>query len=105
MWLGENYGLRFPRAGAFTVGSVVLVRGHRLEEIEREFPDLIEHEEKHARQWAWCLGLPFLPLYLAATVWSRWRTGTNHGANLFEIRADLAKGGYRPVPRRRVNAN
>lgn len=99
-WIGEGYRLLFPQATAFTIGSVIVIPGGGLYALTRQHPLIIEHELAHARQWALCLGLPFLPLYLVATAWSRLRTGTNHEANLFEVRADLAKGGYRAPVRR-----
>lgn len=100
LWVAERHGLRFPDAGAFTVGNVVLVKNRSLAELEALFPDVLEHEAGHASQWACCLGLPFLPLYLLANAYSWARTGTVHSANFFEVRADLAKGGYQRSPAR-----
>ncbi len=102
LWLGERYRLRFPDAGAFTMGSVVIVPNGELATLTARHPGVLEHEAAHARQWACCLGLPFLPLYLLANLWSWLLTGTWHGANPFEVRAGLAKGGYVPAPRRPV---
>lgn len=96
LWIGEGYGWAFPKAGAFTIGSVVITPHQSLDTLVGRNPDLWEHERAHALQWALCLGLPFLPFYLLATIWSQLRTGTNHGANFFEVQAGLAKGGYRP---------
>lgn len=93
LWVADNYRGPAPRAGAFTLGSVVLVPGGRLENLSRRIPGLVEHEKAHAAQWA-SLGLFFLPGYLLATAWSRARTGTNHGENIFEVRAGLLNGGY-----------
>lgn len=108
MWLAEGYRPGFPRAGAFTIGSVLMVPGGKLDALVQEHPQIFEHELAHARQWALALGLPFLPLYLAATAWSRLRTGNFHEANIFEVRAGLAKGGYpdtvnRPRSRPRIS--
>lgn len=100
LWVAEGYMWPFPKVGAFTVGSVVIVPRDSLDAIVARHPDLIEHERRHANQWALCLGLPFLPLYAVATAWSHWRTGTAHGANVFEIAASLSKGGYQPAPLR-----
>jgi hypothetical protein len=67
-------------------------------------PALLGHEEKHSSQYAWCLGLPFLPLYFLAAGWSQLRTGNPASANFFERQAGLAAGGYvdvrtpRPAP-------
>lgn len=106
LWIAEGYSLPFPAAGAFTVGSVVLICRGNLDDLESRFPDILEHERAHSRQWAATLGLPFLPLYAAGALWSNLRTGTPHGANPFEVNANLAKGGYReaskrPLPRLR----
>lgn len=97
LWVAEGYRLGFPAAGAFTIGSVVIVPRGTMSSLLRRNPRLLEHEAAHARQWAICAGLAFLPLYAAATAWSRWRTGTAYAANLFEVGADLAAGGY-PAP-------
>ena len=81
-------------AGAMTVGSVVLVFRDSLEKAEARTPTLLRHEEQHAWQWAYCLGLPFLPLYFAAAGWSILRTGDRASANHFERQAGLRAGGY-----------
>ncbi|MGJ3508817.1 hypothetical protein [Enemella sp. A6] len=86
--------MKFPIAGAFTIGNVVIT-AHRFDEQRlRRHPGLIEHEEKHSWQWLWCLGLPFLPLYLLAMAWSWLRTGDRASHNVFEVRAGLRSGGY-----------
>lgn len=100
MWIAEQYRGSFPRAGAFTVGCVVIVPGGLLHDLTRRIPPILEHEEAHATQWA-LLGLSFLPCYGVALAWSLLRTGTSHGANVFEVRADLRKGGYPDEPLRR----
>ncbi|PCC26587.1 hypothetical protein [Arthrobacter rhombi] len=87
-----GYGPRLPVAAAFTLGSVILLR-KGLEEPER-FPRLITHEERHATQYAFCLGLPFLPLYAVAAGYSWLRTGDPASRNVFERHAGLAAGGY-----------
>ena len=56
-------------------------------------PVLLGHEERHSTQYAWCLGLPFLPLYFLAAGWSL-RTGNPGIANVFERHAGLQAGGY-----------
>lgn len=91
-------------ASAMTVGSVVLILGRRLEEAEERIPELLAHEEEHAWQWAACLGLPFIPLYLAATVWSLIRTGDRAAANYFEMQAGLERGGYVKATQRKRRA-
>lgn len=95
LWLAEGYRLRFPIAGAFTVGSVLVTPG-RFADLATSRPALLGHEERHSWQWFACLGLPFLPAYLAALAWSWLRTGHPAYANVFEVRAGLVSGGYRP---------
>ncbi|MFF1882306.1 hypothetical protein ACFVVC_12660 [Pseudarthrobacter sp. NPDC058196] len=95
MVLAAGYRWRLPAARAFTVGNVVLYRGPAADLLSR--PALLGHEERHCSQYAWCLGLPFIPLYLAAAGWSVLRSGNPGTANIFERRAGLAAGGY-PVP-------
>ena len=63
-------------------------------ESARANPALLGHEERHSTQYAWCLGLPFLPLYFIAAGWSLWRTGNPGSANIFERHAGLEAGGY-----------
>lgn len=96
--LAEHYGLPFPRAGAFTVGNVV-VTARTLEELTARCPGTLDHEDTHAWQYAATLGLPFLPLYGLSSLWSWLRTGDWASGNVFERQAGLAKGGYtlRPV--------
>jgi hypothetical protein len=95
LWLATGYRRRFPVAGAFTVGDVVLTRHGPgwLETRER----LLHHEERHSWQWAMATGLPFLPLYVAAAGWS-WLRGADWSThNPFETAAGLEDGGYRIV--------
>ncbi|WP_269939117.1 hypothetical protein [Arthrobacter sp. HY1533] len=96
LFIGSSYTPRLPLAGAFTVGNVVLCRGGpgALE----QHPGLLAHESGHASQYAWCLGLPFLPLYGACAAWSLWRTGDPGSRNFFERNAGLERGGYRELP-------
>ncbi len=102
LWVAEGFEGPLPRAAAFTVGSVVVLRPavgapeHR--------PDLMRHEAAHATQYALCGGLPFLPLYFAAAGWSWLRTGDPASRNVFERAAGLQRGGYceaPPIPWRR----
>ncbi|WP_324644713.1 hypothetical protein [Pseudarthrobacter sp. LT1] len=90
--IGAGYRWRLPFAGAYTLGNVVLCRSTAADLLSR--PALLGHEERHCSQYAWCLGLPFIPLYLAAAGWSVLRTGNPGTANIFERRAGLAAGGY-----------
>ena len=102
--IAEGYRLRFPVAGAFTVGSVITT-SRTVDELLARHPRLLEHEEQHAWQYLYCLGLPFLPAYGACLVWSVLRTGDRAARNFFERQADLAAGGYRDVPVRPVADN
>ena len=78
---------RFPAAAAYTVGNVVIVR------TPHPSDELLEHEARHATQWACCVVL-FLPLYLLAMLWSYAACGDHWSRNTFERRAGLAAGGY-----------
>jgi len=96
--IAHGYRPALPKAAAFTIGNVVLFRpaaaalaGH---------PGLLAHEGRHSTQYAACLGLPFLPLYGLAALWSLWRTGDPASRNVFERRAGLADGGYTERPLR-----
>lgn len=100
--LASGYRWRLPFAAAFTVGNVVLFRADAA--AARANPVLLGHEERHSTQYAWCLGLPFLPLYFLAAGWSMWRTGNPGTANVFERHAGLAAGGYPPTGRDRTDA-
>ncbi|MFC4012269.1 hypothetical protein ACFOY2_33895 [Nonomuraea purpurea] len=90
--LAFGYRYRFPIAGAFTVGNVVLTKRDSLSE------RLILHEDRHATQWAWCAGLPMLPLYLLAMLVSVVVCGHQASCNVFERLANLEDGGYPRIP-------
>jgi hypothetical protein len=100
--IAAGYRWRLPYAGAFTVGNVVICR-IRTGQLTSNAA-LLGHEEKHCSQYAYCLGVPFLPLYFLAAGWSQLRTGNPASANFFERQAGLAGGGYvdirtpRPAP-------
>lgn len=95
--LAEGYRLRFPRAGAFTVGNVVLTASD-FESLQRGNGELLDHEDAHAWQWFYCGGLPFLPLYAVASAWSWLRRGDVASGNWFERGAGLARGSYLEAP-------
>ena len=97
--LAEHYRLRVPRAGAFTIGNVVLVPRGTASALELRAPGTLAHEATHSWQWFWCLGLPFLPLYGLAAGWSWLRTADAASANWFERNAGLVRGGYTERPR------
>jgi len=93
-------GFRLPvPAPAFTVGNVVVLRLDDAALARR--PRLLVHESRHATQWAACLGVPFLPLYLLAAAWSWLRCRDVAARNVFERLAGLTDGGY-PEPTRRA---
>lgn len=95
--LAEHYRFAFPPASAFTVGNVV-VTGHTLDRLAEANPHTLDHEDAHAWQYLVTLGLPFLPLYAASSVWSWLRTGDWASANVFERHAGLFEGGYPENP-------
>jgi hypothetical protein len=97
--LAEGYRPRFPVAGAFTVGNVIVSR-QPWDLLERRFPQLLEHEERHTWQYLYCGGLLYYPAYTACMGWSVLRTGDRASANFFERRAGLAAGGYDERPAR-----
>ncbi|MCU0264345.1 MAG: hypothetical protein MUF09_11885 [Candidatus Nanopelagicales bacterium] len=104
MWLVHGYRLPIPPAPAFTVGSVVLLRaglpGAGRDPVGAVPRQLLDHEERHVTQYAWCGGV-LMPIgYVAAAGWSWLRTGDFASRNVFERRAGLADGGYRERPLR-----
>lgn len=98
-FLADYYRWTFPAAGAFTVGDVIITR-HDLDLLAARRPDLLRHELVHSWQWAYCLGLPFLPLYVGSMAWSWLRTGDRAARSFFERQAGLGTGGYTDVPTR-----
>ncbi|WP_199711124.1 hypothetical protein [Tessaracoccus antarcticus] len=92
--VAESVTLRGVTASAMTIGSVVLVPRQTLAEARARIPGLLEHEGRHAHQWAYCLGLPFIAAYGVATGWSWLRSGDRATVNVFEMQAGLALGGY-----------
>lgn len=91
-----GYTLRLPNARAFTVGNVVFFRPPAKDPEAQG--RLLDHEESHSNQYAWCLGLPFFPLYFAAVGISLLLDGDPATMNPFERRAGLEAGGYRRGP-------
>ncbi len=97
--VAHGYRARFPapNAPAVTIGDVVLLRADEAELARR--PRLLDHEARHAAQYACCLGLfGFLPAYLLASLWSWWFSGDFALRNVFEQRAGLLDGGYVQLP-------
>ena len=97
-WVAGGYRWGFPRAGAFTVGSVVLSTRSVEELLGRE--ELLRHEDRPCSQYAWCLGPFLLVPYLAAAGLSWALAGDHSSYNPFERLAGLADGGY-PAPQTR----
>jgi hypothetical protein len=90
LFLADHYAWRFPTGSAFTVGDVVISR-YDLAELLARRRQLLEHEAAHSRQWAACLGLPFLPLYVASMGWS-WLPGVSYGTTALDLVTSLAAG-------------
>ena len=103
LWLAGGYRPRWPLGAAFTVGDVVLARAPRehLVSHDLEDPRLLDHERRHAEQWACWGGLPFLLAYGTAALTSLISHGDWWSGNRFERAAGLADGGYVARPRRR----
>ena len=96
--LATGYKIGFPVARAFTVGNVVVTRNSA--EWLAVHPRLLQHEERHSWQYLACLGLPMIPLYVAAAGYSCLRGGDIAVHNVFERLAGLADGGYPLISRR-----
>ena len=102
MWLVHEYRVPVPPAPAFTLGSVVFLRagvpGPGRDPVGVVSRRLLDHEERHVNQYAWCGGVLMPVVYVAAAGWSWLRTGDFASRNVFERRAGLADGGYRERP-------
>jgi hypothetical protein len=96
--IATGYRWTLPFAGAFAVGNVVIFRAGPAQALGNAA--LLAHEERHCTQCAWCLGVPFLPLYFIAAGWSLLRTGNPASANFFERQAGLEAGGYPDIHKR-----
>ena len=93
-----GYRFRFPVAGAFTVGSVIITK-HDADWIESR-PLLLQHEDRHCTQYAILLGPVMLPLYFLSVGISYLLAGDHSSYNPFERLAGLDDGGYpRPSTR------
>jgi hypothetical protein len=101
LFLGEHYRLRFPMAGAFTIGNVVTTSSTWNTMLARN-PYLIKHEEGHTWQYLYCFGLPYYIPYVIFMGWSVLRTGDRAARNFFERQAGLAMGGYIDYPVRPI---
>jgi hypothetical protein len=99
MWVGSGYRLRFPVAGAFTLGNVINTRHGPEYLLDPSKTDLLEHETMHSVQAA-IFGPFFLPLYGLGQFYSWLVSGDHGGRNLFERWAGLDRGGYERHPLR-----
>ncbi|MEU4603835.1 hypothetical protein AB0F43_12720 [Kribbella sp. NPDC023972] len=92
----NGYKVKFPMAGAFTIGNVVLSK-HEQAYFDDEA--LVRHEERHSWQYFCLIGLPLWPLYVVGVVISWVLTGDPASRNPFERLANLKDGGYveRPI--------
>ena len=99
LFLCEGYRLKFPIAGAFTIGNVITT-SVTWEEKLQQFPQLLAHEERHTWQYLYCCGLPYYIPYVIFMGWSWLRTGDRAARNFFERQAGLQIGGYRDLPTR-----
>jgi hypothetical protein len=104
LYFGEHYRLRFPIAGAFTIGNVITT-ATTWEKMLAKYPHLIKHEESHSWQYLYCLGLPYYIPYVIFMGWSILRTGDRAARNFFERQAGLATGGYIDYPVRPIGEN
>jgi hypothetical protein len=91
-----GYRIPFPVAGAFTVGNVVLTKNPEGYLTGR----LLDHEARHASQYAACVGLPMIVLYVIASGVSYALCGHPASWNPFERLAGLDDGGYPRHPAR-----
>ena len=102
LFVGEGYRLKFPVAGAFTVGNVITT-GTSFEDQLSRLPELLRHEERHSWQYLYCIGLPYYVAYVLCMGWSVLRTGDRAARNFFERQAGLAIGGYPELPTRPIS--
>ena len=94
-----GYRGRVPRQTCFTVGSVIITRRPAEWLLDPARERLLEHESRHAWQYA-VLGPLFWPAYWLACGWSYALTGSYGCRNAFERHAGLAAGGYPELPLR-----
>lgn len=107
LWVARGYRWSVPPAPAFTLGSVVLLRSASRAGVDpvASIPaHLLDHEERHATQYAFCGGIVMPLAYLAGAGWSWLRTGDFASRNVFERRAGLVSGGYPENPIRPLRA-
>ena len=96
--VATGYRLPVPPGPAFCLGNVIVTRLDA--DGVRGAGILLEHEARHATQFACCGGVVMLPLYFVAAGVSWVLTGDFGSRNVFERRAGLAEGGYAERPLR-----
>jgi hypothetical protein len=99
MLIAEGYRHQVPPATCFTIGSVILTRSSADWLLAEERAGLLDHESRHAGQYA-LFGPLFWPAYWLACGWSYVLTGSYGTRNAFERHAGLAAGGYPEHPLR-----
>lgn len=99
LYVAAPYRLPVPANVCFTVGNVVLCRRDPDWLLATERATLLDHEARHATQYAF-LGLLLWPLYGLASAWSWCATGTYGAHNPFERLAGFRDGGYTDAPLR-----
>jgi hypothetical protein len=84
-----NYGRKgkYQKAGAITIGDVILAKG-------RLSDSVIKHETIHGEQFAKFGGLVFLALYSFASIKSFILYRNRWQGNIYEIQAGLQDGEY-----------
>jgi hypothetical protein len=84
-----NYGRKgkYQKAGAITIGDVILAKG-------RLSDNVIKHETIHGEQFAKFGGLVFLALYSFASIKSFILYRNRWQGNIYEIQAGLVDGEY-----------
>jgi hypothetical protein len=97
LFVCDGYRPPVPDAPAFTVGNVVLLRDAR--DLDAQ-PRLLAHEDRHATQYAFCLGPVMIILYLVCAGVSLLLSGDIASYNPFERLAGLEDGGYQKRPLR-----
>ena len=97
-YLATGYRHNFPVASAFTIGSVIDTK-HDLAYLD-DSPLLLQHEDRHCTQYAFCFGVVMLPVYVLFVGISYALAGDHSAYNPFERLANLSDGGYPPPTNR-----
>ena len=100
LFLGEGYRLKFPVAGAFTVGNVITTGSDLGRDAHALAARCCSTRSGTPGSTSYCLGLPFYPAYAVCMGWSMLRTGDRAARNFFERQAGLADRRLRRRPAR-----